>query len=244
MACSEHCFQPPLPSAPLDSSGCVERWDELQVYVTSPPSSTATSAVVLVSDVFGWKNPLFRKLADKVAAAGFLVVVPDLLYDDPYDPVRTENRQEWLAKHHPEGKPMDDFKKIVHMLQMKGIMAIGVAGFCWGAKIAINSRGSSIKAVVLLHPSRVTAEEVKAVQVPTAVLAAEIDELTPAHVVEEFQRILKNKAGVEHFVKIYPGVQHGWTVRYDPSDEQVTKQAEAAHHDMISWFQMCMQGSA
>lgn len=43
---------------------------------------------------------LSRKLADKVAASGFLVVVPDFYYGDPYDPDRPGfDGQSWLRAH-------------------------------------------------------------------------------------------------------------------------------------------------
>lgn len=43
---------------------------------------------------------LYRKLADKIAAAGFFVVVPDFLYKDPYVP-EDANRQlpVWIKDH-------------------------------------------------------------------------------------------------------------------------------------------------
>lgn len=45
-----------------------------------------------------------RKLADKVGAAGYLAVVPDLFYGDAYKPVGEDLRAgftQWLPKHLP-----------------------------------------------------------------------------------------------------------------------------------------------
>lgn len=41
---------------------------------------------------------------------------------------------------------------------------------------------------------------------------------------------------VDSFVKIFPNVSHGWTVRYDPKDPKAVKAAEKAHDIMIGWF--------
>lgn len=41
---------------------------------------------------------------------------------------------------------------------------------------------------------------------------------------------------IESFVKLYPGVSHGWTVRYNVDDEAAVKSAEEAHQDMLNWF--------
>lgn len=40
----------------------------------------------------------------------------------------------------------------------------------------------------------------------------------------------------ESSVKIFPGVSHGWTVRYNIDDESAVKSAEEAHCDMLNWF--------
>jgi len=41
---------------------------------------------------------------------------------------------------------------------------------------------------------------------------------------------------VDGFVKIFPGVAHGWTVRYDPQDPAAVKPAEEAVQDTLAWF--------
>jgi hypothetical protein len=41
---------------------------------------------------------------------------------------------------------------------------------------------------------------------------------------------------LDSFVKIFPGVAHGWTMRYSVEDESAVKSAEEAHLDMLNWF--------
>jgi len=42
---------------------------------------------------------------------------------------------------------------------------------------------------------------------------------------------------VDCFVKIFPKVSHGWTVRFNPKDAETVKAAaEEAHQDMLNWF--------
>ena len=41
---------------------------------------------------------------------------------------------------------------------------------------------------------------------------------------------------IAHFVKIFPGVSHGWAVRYKSEDAGAVKSAEEALSDMIDWF--------
>lgn len=41
---------------------------------------------------------------------------------------------------------------------------------------------------------------------------------------------------IDHFVKIYLGVKHGWSVRYDVLGGVSYERAEEAHKDLIEWF--------
>ena len=35
---------------------------------------------------------------------------------------------------------------------------------------------------------------------------------------------------------IYPGVQHGWTCRYNADDEQEVEKANEAHAKIVEWL--------
>ena len=41
---------------------------------------------------------------------------------------------------------------------------------------------------------------------------------------------------IKSFVKIFPGVARGWTVRYQIDDEVACNRAGEAHDDLIHWF--------
>ncbi|KAH9614680.1 hypothetical protein KSS87_014271 [Heliosperma pusillum] len=191
----------------------------------------------LNSYVSGYEAPNLRKLADKVANAGYYVVVPDYFHGDPYNPENTERPiSVWIKDHGPE-KGFEETKPVIEYLKQKGISKIGAAGFCWGAKVVVQlAQGDYIHAGVFLHPSFVTVDDVKEVKVPLAVLGAEIDQLSPPALVKQFEEALNAKPEVDGFVKIFPGVAHGWSVRYNPEDPSTLKSAEEAHQDMLAWF--------
>ncbi|GLT70979.1 hypothetical protein SLA2020_430250 [Shorea laevis] len=67
---SSQCFDNPPILSSTCGAGTVEELGGLQTYVTGPPHSKL--AILLISDGFGYEAPNLRKLADKVAAAGFL----------------------------------------------------------------------------------------------------------------------------------------------------------------------------
>ncbi|KAF7145857.1 hypothetical protein RHSIM_Rhsim04G0208400 [Rhododendron simsii] len=184
------------------------------------------------------------KLADKVSASGFYVVVPDFFYGDPYVPDNPERPLDnverplpvWLKDHGPD-KGFEDAKPVIQALKSKGVSSIGAAGFCWGAKPVVElGNYAYIQAAVLLHPSFVSLEDFQAVKVPISILGAEVDIMSPPELLKKFEEALNAKPEVDSFVKIFPGVEHGWTVRYKDEDEVAVKSANEAHEDMLNWF--------
>ncbi|EYU38136.1 hypothetical protein ABFS82_14G197300 [Erythranthe guttata] len=229
------CANPPTLS-PNSGVGSVIEFGGLKSYVSGPSDSKL--AVLLASDVFGYEAPELRKIADKIAAAGYYVVVPDFFNGDPLDPDNVEKLLPvWLSLHEP-AKAYEEAKLVIDALKSKGITAIGAAGFCYGAKVVVELAKSSdlIQAGVLLHPSFVTLDDVKEVKAPLAILGAEMDQYTPPELVKQFEEILSSNSEVESFVKIFPGVAHGWTVRYDLDDEMAVKSAEEAQQDTLDWI--------
>ncbi|ONK62866.1 uncharacterized protein A4U43_C07F8950 [Asparagus officinalis] len=233
MAGSQCCENPPALSSACGGGSVVESFGGLKSYING--SLDSKLAILLVSDVFGFEAPNFRKLADKVAAAGYFVVVPDFFYGDPFDPAKMPIKT-WVQSHGTE-KGFQDAKPVVTALKERGASAVGAAGFCWGGKVVAElAKTGDIKAGVMLHPSLVTVEDIKEIKSHIAVLGAEVDHISPPELLKQFEEILSAKKEVESYVKIFPGVSHGWTVRYDANDENAVKRAEEAHRDMMEWF--------
>ncbi|PRQ26167.1 putative alpha/Beta hydrolase [Rosa chinensis] len=227
------CENPPSLSSTC-GAGSVTEIGGLKAYVTGPSDSKL--ALLLVSDIHGFEAPKFRELADKTAtASGFHVVVPDFFYGDPFNPDKTE-KLVWLQSHGTD-KGFEDAKLVIGALRNKGISTIGAAGFCWGGKVVVElSKSDYIQAAVLLHPSRVTVDDIKEVKAPIAILGAEFDEISPPELLKQFEEVLSTKPEVSGYVKIFPGVPHGWAVRYKDEDETAVKLANEAHQDMLDWF--------
>uniref|UniRef100_A0A803KUD0 Dienelactone hydrolase domain-containing protein n=1 Tax=Chenopodium quinoa TaxID=63459 RepID=A0A803KUD0_CHEQI len=200
------CCENPPALNPSSGTGHVEEIGGLKSYVSG--TSDCKFAVLFISDVYGFEAPNLRKLADKVASAGYYAVVPDFLHGDPYNPENTERPIQAWIKDHGTDKGCEEAKPVIESLKQKGISKIGAVGFCWGG-----------------------------VKVPITVLGAEVDHMSPPELMKQFEEALNAKPEVDKFIKIFPGVSHGWTVRYKPEDAAVVKAAEEAHQDMLGWFQ-------
>ncbi|CAJ1941220.1 unnamed protein product [Sphenostylis stenocarpa] len=241
------CYSnPPLLNA-SSGGGYVTNIGGINSYVTGSP--LAILAILLVSDVYGFKAPLLRKVADKVAANGYYVLVPDFLHDDPYDPKNsTRPTSVWLKDHEP-GKSIKGAKPVIKALKRKGVSAVGVAGFCWGgellyklteckvfslflsAKTVTNlGKAKLVQASVLLHPSYITVDDIRGVNVPIAILGAEHDSLSPPKLLKQFKQILDAKPEIDSYVKVFRNVSHGWTLRYDPNDPKANGAGMLAEH--------------
>ncbi|CAK8563569.1 unnamed protein product [Lathyrus sativus] len=233
MSGPECCSNPPTLNSNA-GSGHVDKIGALNVYIAGDQNSN--SAVLLVSDIFGYEAPNFRKLADKVAAAGYYVVVPDFFNGEPYNPENPNKPLPIWIKDHGTDKGFEDAKLIIEAIKSKGVASVGAAGFCWGAKVVTElAKSKLIPAIVLLHPSFVSLDDIKGVDIPISILGAEIDMRSPPELVKQFEEILTANS-VTSFVKIFPKVSHGWTVRYKPDDAEEVKAAEEAHQDLLNWF--------
>ncbi|KAH0988966.1 hypothetical protein GBA52_000449 [Prunus armeniaca] len=215
MAGPQCCSNPPIlnPSYGVD---CAEKLGGLNVYAAG--STDSKLAIVLVSDVFGYRAPNLRKLV-KSDCINYVLNV------SCFELPRIED------------KGFEDAKSIINALKEKGYSAIGAAGFCWGGKVVTElAKSDFVQAAVLLHPSFVALDDIEGVKVPMAVLGAEIDEYSPLELLKQFEEILAAKSEIDSYVKIFPKAEHGWTVRYNVEDEAAVKRAEEAHNNMIDWF--------
>nr|XP_009417916.1 PREDICTED: endo-1,3;1,4-beta-D-glucanase-like isoform X1 [Musa acuminata subsp. malaccensis] len=162
MASPQCCANPPTLSPACGDGIVVDDLGGVRAYTAGSPNSKI--AVLLISDVYGFEAPNLRKIADKIATSGFFVVVPDLLYDDPYSADNPERPISiWIQSHSPD-KGCQDAKPIIAALKNKGISAVGAAGFCWGGKVVFElAKSSEIEAAVLCHPSFVNVDDVKGI---------------------------------------------------------------------------------
>ncbi|KAJ9536559.1 hypothetical protein OSB04_un000258 [Centaurea solstitialis] len=216
-------------------NGSIEEIGGLKAYVSGNRSSNL--AILLASDAFGYEGVMLRKLADKIAGVGYLVVVPDFFFGGNVSTTTPPQvRAKWLD-HHPPEKGCENARKIIAELKGRGVSAIGAAGFCWGGMmVAKLAKYNDIKAAVILHPGRLTDDDVNEVNVPIAILGGELDKLCPQEEVKHYGDILSSKQQVESFVKIFPGVGHGWASRYSEDDEFAVRSAQEAHTDMLNWL--------
>jgi len=135
----------------------------LDTYISEPEGGSTAKTVIFLVDIFGWKFPNIRLLADDYAKAGFYCYIPDVHQGDSLpieflqnvEPPLKDQKQAglvdkvkntaivgitlgpWLLKHREAvSEPIiSGFVNTVR--QIPGTQKIGAIGFCWGGRYAI-----------------------------------------------------------------------------------------------------------
>ncbi|GLT70973.1 hypothetical protein SLA2020_430190 [Shorea laevis] len=197
---------------PSAVAGHVVQLGGLSTYVSGSPDSNL--AILLISNVFGYETPNLRKIADKVAAAGFYVVVPDSMHGEPFSYDNADRPLPVWLKDHGTDKGFEEAKPIIEAVKSQGVSAVGAAGFVGVPRFV---------------------DDIKGVKVPIAILGAQIDEYSPPELLKQFEEVLTSKSKVDSYVKVFPNTEHGWTLGYNVEDEAAVKSAEKAHHILLEW---------
>lgn len=175
----------PAANCPYDPEG-----DDF--YIVGPYKSKA--GVVVIHDLFGMQ-PNSKRLADLLAANGYLVVMPDFfgkrvwpVEDWPAD----FESQRW-KDHVKYSRNMDFFKpraeRAVELLRQMGCAKVGAIGMCWGAVLPFMLSGDGlVEAAATAHPAYFNASDVQLAKTGVMVLGGvddgpltEVGEAVQAH---------------------------------------------------------------
>jgi len=157
----------------------------------------------------------------------------------------------WGLRGGPEGKghrpaQVDPIIEAVvkHMRQDLGVRKIGAVGYCFGAKYVARflAKGKGVDVGAMAHPSFVDADEVRRMEGPVTIAAAEVDHIFPAEKRRETEKILK-EGKKTYSMTLYSGVEHGFAVRSDISKKDVKFAKEAAFLQHVQWFDHWLKGS-
>lgn len=85
------------------------------------------------------------------------------------------------------------------------------------------------------HPSHIEETELRQIQGPLAIAAAEEDQIFPAEKRHQSEAILQ-ELGLPYQLNLYSGVKHGFAVRGDPSDRQIRFAKQSAFLQALEWF--------
>ncbi|KAI8956880.1 dienelactone hydrolase [Daldinia sp. FL1419] len=214
-----------------------------QAYLATPEASTAKNAAILfIPDVIGiWQNS--KLMADQYAANGYYTIIIDPFNGDALSLNRPAGFDftVWLSKgstgDNPHTKEAVDpiIETAIEYLKGKGFEKIGAAGYCFGAKYVARHHKNGIQAGFIAHPSFVDEDEFAGFKAPLSIAAAETDPIFPAENRHKSEVILA-KGGLPYQINLYSQVEHGFSVRCDPSKKNQRFAKEQAFLQAVTWF--------
>ena len=241
---SAACCDPgtPLEYTPVGTEGTVH---ELPCYTVG----SGATAVVFVTDVFGWQYVNSRHLADYIANNGpFTVYTPDVL-GTPISIAAAETLGKaavipWMA-FHSATSTIPPIRKFTSALrgQHQRVLAIGI---CYGASHVCDMLvDGTIDAGSITHSAETSDKYPKEISRPVQFNCAESDDFFPDKTRDEWEKGLKER-GVDATFIVYPGTEHGFCTRAKGgawnkttekgADENTAEQQKKCHQNIVAFL--------
>ncbi|MFD0398148.1 dienelactone hydrolase family protein [Kitasatospora sp. NPDC127121] len=212
-------------------------------YLAHPDDGRAHPGVILYMDAFGLR-PQLKDMADRLAQAGYAVLVPNAYYrngrapvvelppliDLEKDPTIFQQIGPLLLSLTPEvtARDADAYLRWLADSPLVSDGPVGLTGYCRGALLALWTAASHpdrIAAIAGFHGGNLATDAPDSPHLGASRITAEVyfghaDE-DPSMPAEQIERLAEafTAAGVRHREEVYPGAAHGYTqadtTRYD-----------------------------
>ncbi|MFJ9718585.1 dienelactone hydrolase family protein [Streptomyces sp. NPDC101213] len=204
-------------------------------YFSRPADGAPRPGVLLYQDAFGLR-PQLRAMADRLAGAGYAVLVPNVFHRHGRSPVvempdfiDPAARPEIFEKLGPvirsltDDLAMRDAGAWLRWLAESPLVAAGpvaVTGYCMGARLSLLTAGTHperVAAAAGFHGGRLATEAPDSPHLVAGRVTAELyfghadgDPSLPPEQQERLEKAL-TAAGVRHRCEVYEGAPHGFT---------------------------------
>ncbi|MFJ7181695.1 dienelactone hydrolase family protein [Streptomyces massasporeus] len=204
-------------------------------YLAHPDDGAAHPAVLVFMDAFGLR-PQLRSMADRLAAGGYTVLVPNVFYRHGRAPLFD------LPEFIDPGARPEIFERIVPVIQaltpdpamrdagaylgwLDGHPAVAggpvaLTGYCMGARLSLLTAGTypeRVAAAAGFHGGRLATDTPDSPHLVAGKVTAELyfghadqDPSLPEEQIERLEEAL-TAAGVRHRCEVYTGAPHGFT---------------------------------
>ncbi|KAK7033045.1 protein AIM2 [Favolaschia claudopus] len=219
-------------------------------YVSLPKNRKfdPTTAVLLLTDVFGLPSPDNLLLADEWAAAGFQAsarfsrdtYAPDYLNGDaiPMD----GDLNTWIVNH-GEAQTTPPLLAVIDALKSRGIKQIATTGYCFGGLYTVRLvQNNTVTVGTVAHPSLLEVPSdfdlMKAQShIPIEINNAELDTgFTPDVALQTDAVMADGQYPPGYLRKQFDGVAHGFAVRANASDPVQVAAKQGAFDTSLAWI--------
>lgn len=207
----------------------------VDAYLAHPDDGAPHPGVLLYMDAFGLR-PHLKSMADRLAGAGYTVLVPNVFYRSGPAPVvelpdfiNPAERPEIIQAIGPAARTltpegaMRDAAVYLEWLEDSALTTdgpVGVTGYCMGAGLALRTAGTypeRVAAAAGFHGAYLATDAPDSPHLLAGNITAELcfghadhDSTNPADQIARLEKAL-TEAGVEHRSEVYEGAHHGFT---------------------------------
>ena len=121
---------------------------------------------------------------------------------------------------------------------------LGAVGFCYGGwavfKLGSQEKNGLVDCIATAHPSLLENQEIDRVSVPVQILAPEHDDMFSEDLKAHATAAIP-KLGVAFDYQYFPGLQHAFAVRGDPSNTGEQNGMERAKDCVVMWLRQWLR---
>jgi len=226
-------------------------------YLTRPANGRRHPGVLFLSDAFGLR-PQIEAMADRIAAAGYVVLVPNVFYrvgrapvvsldglDDPARRAEVFGRVMPLLRELSSERTIADGAAYLRRLDEEaGGGPVAITGYCMGGRLGWRIAAAypdRVAALGCFHTGGLVTDDEESPHLSAAEIEAELylafadhdQSATPAQIatVESALRT----ADAEFRAEVYRGAEHGYTMADTPAyDEAAAERAYAELSALLS----------
>jgi carboxymethylenebutenolidase len=186
--------------------------DTIRAYLAYPERKTKAPAVIVIHEIFGltdWEPTV----VDRLAKAGFVAIVPDLLSSKyGVSPANPDSGRKLIAELEPERITTDLDATYAWVNALPAVLEdrIGTIGFCWGGGQSFRyaSNNPNLRAAVVCYGPAPDSAALRRIQAPVLGIYGEDDARINAALPDVVA--LMKSAGKTFTHELFPGTGHGF----------------------------------
>lgn len=210
-----------------------------QAYLATPAEGGEHPAVLLYMDAFGLR-PQIERMAERLAAEGYVVLAPNVFYRDAEADLATTDfdiLRGYMKALTPDAVERDA-RAYLDFLAARDDVAdgpVGITGYCMGGRLTMLTAGrlpERVAAAASFHAGNMATDAPESphrladrIRAEVYVAHADQDRSMPPEQVERLEAALE-AAGVAYRSEVYAGARHGFTM----ADLEVYDEAAAERH--------------
>jgi carboxymethylenebutenolidase len=231
-------------------------------YLAKPDDGRPHPGVLLMIDAFGLR-PQIEGMADEIAAAGYVVLAPNVFYRAGKSPVVSldglddpERRGDVIARVRPLMKELTDERIVAdgsayldRLADEADGGAVAITGYCMGGRLGWRIAAAypdRVDGLGCFHTGGLATDDEESPHLSAGEIDAELflgfadndASATPEQIATVEDAL--TRAGATYTSEVFPGAEHGYTMADTPAYDEAA--AERAHRELLGLLSRTIGG--